>query len=179
MTPDPPGPGRPDPAGPDAEDPARPDPEDPVGPDGEDPSGPPVVGGQPGAGVEPGGGAVGPPVPGMREVRGSVGDVVTEVRRRGVEPLVVGPVGGKRELIGSLGAGLGFPAWVGANWDALFDVLQNLYWLPDGPRVVVWRDPEAYRAAEPGSYALALRVLRDAAEASEQTPRPLTILLVR
>lgn len=120
-----------------------------------------------------------PPEPGLREVAGPVRAVVDQVRRQGVRPDVIGPVAGKPRLIAALGDELGFPDWVGANWDALYDVLQNLYWRPDGPQVIIWVGPERLRDADPDVYAMALRVLRDSVEASLRTPRPLTILLTR
>lgn len=115
--------------------------------------------------------------PGLRAVPGPVADVVERVRRRGVDPGLIGPVASKPRLLAALGAELGFPDWVGANWDALYDILQNLYWRPDGPQVVVWVGPERLRDADPDVYAMALRVLRDCVAASLRTPRPLTILL--
>ena len=115
--------------------------------------------------------------PGLRAVSGPVRDVVREVRRHGIEPQVIGPVASKPQLISALGAELGFPDWVGANWDALYDILQNLYWRPEGPHVIVWSGPERLRDADPDVYAMALRVLRDSVEASLPTPRPLTVLL--
>ena len=117
--------------------------------------------------------------PGLREVPGPVRAVVDQVREQGVRPHVIGPVAGKPGLIAALGAELGFPDWVGANWDALYDILQNLDWRPDGPQVVVWVGPERLRDADPDVYAMALRVLRDSVEASLRTSRPLTILLTR
>ena len=115
--------------------------------------------------------------PGLRMVDRPVAEVVREVRRRGIEPQVIGPVASKQGLITALGAELGFPDWVGTNWDALHDILQNLLWRPDGPHVIVWSGPERLRDADPDAYAMALRVLRDSVEASLPTPRPLTFLL--
>jgi RNAse (barnase) inhibitor barstar len=117
--------------------------------------------------------------PGLRAVAGPVAAVLERVRRNGAEPHVIEKVASKPGLIRALGAELGFPDWVGANWDALYDILQNLYWRPDGPQVVVWLGPERLRDADPDVYAMALRVLRDSVEASLPTPRPLTILLTR
>jgi hypothetical protein len=132
-----------------------------------------------GGGVRDGGDAQdGDGVAGLQVVRGPVGAVVAAVEAVGEVPHVVGPVGSKRGLIEALGAELGFPDWVGANWDALYDILQNLYWRADGPQIVVWAGPERLRDADPEVYAMALRVLRDSVEASLRTPRPLTILLV-
>ena len=36
---------------------------------------------------------------------------------------------GKKELLARLAQGLQFPAWFGANWDALEDCLTDLSWL--------------------------------------------------
>ena len=119
-----------------------------------------------------------PPRPGVRTVRGPVDEVVADLRRRGTVPHVIGPVDSKRALIAALGAALDFPDWVGTNWDALYDALGDLSWRPPGAQAVVWVDPAVLERADPGGHALALRILRDATEASARTAHPLTVLLV-
>lgn len=86
-------------------------------------------------------------------------EVVADLRSRGVDPYVIGPVDGKRELIAALRTALEFPAWVGANWDALADALRDLSWLP-GPVVLVWVDPDRLRPER--DARVARQVLRDA-----------------
>ena len=103
---------------------------------------------------------------------------MADLRRRGTEPAVLGPVTSKAALVGAFGAALGFPDWVGANWDALSDALRDLSWRPPGPQVVVWVDPGALARAGAADHGTALRVLREAAAASAGTARPLTVLLV-
>ena len=84
----------------------------------------------------------------------------------------------KAELLDALGRALGFPGWVGMNWDALADALGDLSWLPPGPKVVVWTGTEALRSAQPAAYRTALEVLQDGAKRSLVSGRPLTVLLV-
>jgi hypothetical protein len=99
-----------------------------------------------------------------------VEDVVADVRSRGAEPYVVGPVDDKPGLIAALRVALDFPDWVGANWDALSDALRDLSWLPGGPVTVIWIDPGRLRPER--DERLARQVLRDAAHGR------LTVVLV-
>ena len=118
--------------------------------------------------------------PGLRPVRGarSAAAVAADVRERGMVPHPVRPAASKGELLDGVAEALAFPAWTGRNWDALADALADLSWLPARPHVLVWSAPEQLRAADPGSYGIAVEVLGQAADASAGSVRPLTVLLV-
>jgi hypothetical protein len=103
--------------------------------------------------------------------------VAADAEQEGAAVAVIGPVRTKAELLAAFAGALGFPGWVGRNWDALADALRDLSWLPAGPRVVVWAGAGELRSVQPGSYATALDVLREATERSAGTERPLTVLL--
>jgi len=45
---------------------------------------------------------------------------------------------GKDELLGRIAAGLNFPEWFGANWDALEDCLDDLSWRPAAGHVLLF-----------------------------------------
>jgi len=112
-------------------------------------------------------------------LRGAPADVVDDLRRRRITPHRVESATTKRDFIEAVAAALDFPAWTGRNWDALVDALGDLSWLPRGPHALVWSRPEALRAADPAAYQTGVRLLRDAADASAGTDRPLTVLLLR
>lgn len=118
--------------------------------------------------------------PGLRTPRGSrsAAEVLGDVRRRGAAAHPVPPVSGKAALLDAVAGALGFPEWVGRNWDALADALADLSWLPAGPVALVWEAPERLRDADPQAYEVALHVLREAADSSAGTRRPLAVLLV-
>ena len=90
---------------------------------------------------------------------------------------MLGPVGSKAELLDGLAQALEFPGWVGRNWDALADALGDLSWLRPGAKVVVWAGADALRTGQPAVYRTALEVLREGAERSTVSGRPLTVLL--
>jgi hypothetical protein len=117
------------------------------------------------------------PRPGVRSVGRAAADVAADARREGVAVAVIGPVGGKAELLAAFAGALAFPGWVGRNWDALADALRDLSWLPAGPRVLVWAGAGELRAIQPAVYRTALEILREAAAGSAGTERPLTVLL--
>ena len=117
--------------------------------------------------------------PGVRSVDRSAAAAAADAERRGASVVVLRPVAGKAELLAEFARALGFPGWVGRNWDALADALGDLSWLPPGPRVVVWAGSEELRSAQPAAYRTALEVLRDGTARSAGTERPLTILLAQ
>lgn len=118
--------------------------------------------------------------PGLRTPRGSrsAAEVMGAARHRGAAAYLLRPSASKAALLDEVADALDFPRWVGRNWDALADALGDLSWLPAGPLTLVWAAPERLRDADPGAYGTALDVLREAADASAGTARPLTVLLV-
>lgn len=59
---------------------------------------------------------------------------------------------------------LRFPAWYGANWDALSDCINDLSWLPAEGFVVLLEHPSHWRAAEPAAFQALLELLEEAAQ---------------
>jgi hypothetical protein len=117
------------------------------------------------------------PTPGVRTVRRTAAAAVADAERRGASAVLLGPVASKAQLLDEFARALEFPGWVGRNWDALADALGDLSWLPPGAKVVVWAGADAFQIQRPAAYRTALEVLRDAAERSAVSGRPLTILL--
>jgi RNAse (barnase) inhibitor barstar len=68
----------------------------------------------------------------------------------------------KRELLEVLAARLQLPSYFGANWDALWDCLNDFSWLPTGP--VVLRHADVPLPGDEASAKTYLTILRDAAE---------------
>ncbi len=112
--------------------------------------------------------------PGVRAVRRPGAELVADAQRLGAAVHRVGPAATKAELLAQFARALEFPGWVGRNWDALSDALQDLSWLPEGAHVVVWTGASE---ADPSAYETALEVLQHATATSAGTPRPLTVLL--
>lgn len=118
--------------------------------------------------------------PGLRAVRGprTAGEVVRDVRERGMQAHLVRAAGSKAEFLDAVAEALDLPGWTGRNWDALADAVADLSWLPAGPHVLVWPAPERLRAADPAGFDIAVEVLGEAALTSAGSARPLTVLLV-
>jgi hypothetical protein len=87
----------------------------------------------------------------------------------------------KAALLDALASGLGFPAWVGRNWDALDDALRDLSWWRPGPngRVLVLRGVERIAARLPADAQVLHDVLEHAAARWAATDLPLAVLLRR
>src|SRR3954471_504838 len=66
----------------------------------------------------------------------------------------------KSDLLRALAEQLHFPDYFGANWDALWDCLNDFSWLPEGP--VVLRHADVPLMDDPASRKTYLILLRDA-----------------
>jgi RNAse (barnase) inhibitor barstar len=79
-------------------------------------------------------------------------------------------------LFDELAAALQFPAYFGANWNALSDVLSDLRWLPADEYLLVVEDADELLADAPASAVNdCLRVLAAATE--DASPIPFQIVL--
>lgn len=120
------------------------------------------------------------------------GTVPTVAPRRNVHvaPLSSEAMAGMRALAGSLGLdyvnidldgcvekadfldrvsrALGFPAWFGGNWDALFDCLADLGWRPAAGYVLVLEHASGLRESQPEVFDTALLLMDDAASAWQE-----------
>ena len=72
---------------------------------------------------------------------------------------------------------LEFPDWFGWNWDAFFDCLADLSWLPAGGHVLVLLNPAEMRQHAPEVFNTALSIVRDAASAWEKRGAVLRVLV--
>ena len=62
----------------------------------------------------------------------------------------------------SLPCTLRFPDYFGNNWDAVYDCLTDLNWLPAAGYVLVLDGIDQFATDEPEQWDVALKVLRDA-----------------
>jgi len=70
----------------------------------------------------------------------------------------------KPDLLRRVAAALAFPDWFGHNWDAFFDCLVDLGWLPRaGGYVVLLRNVAGLRASVPEALDTACAICDDAA----------------
>jgi RNAse (barnase) inhibitor barstar len=65
----------------------------------------------------------------------------------------------KESLLGALADALAFPPGFGRNWDALYDSLQDLAWLPPNGHVVHLRNVDGARQALGGDWDTLLDIL--------------------
>jgi hypothetical protein len=111
----------------------------------------------------------------------AMGSIRTALEASGFAAFSVGleDAGGKAGILDAIATGLGFPAWVGRNWDALEDALRDLSWLPSGVR---GRALLVEGAEHPGAGSHAeLEVLEDvlgsAVASWAGTDRPLVVVI--
>jgi hypothetical protein len=88
-------------------------------------------------------------------------------------------VGDRRAVIDAFATALGFPGWVGQNWDALEDALRDLSWWVSGARgrAVVVTGWASFGRREAVDAAVLGEVLRSAASSFGETDEPLAIVL--
>ena len=72
---------------------------------------------------------------------------------------------GKDELLARIGAALEFPDWFGANWDALFDCLNDLQWLPAPGYVLVFENAGSLGETAPEDFDALCEILNESAVA--------------
>jgi RNAse (barnase) inhibitor barstar len=83
----------------------------------------------------------------------------------------------KAELLARIAAALGFPAWFGHNWDALFDCLTDLSWRPALGYVLILEHATELRATEPEVFDTALAILGDAAAVWQARGAPFRVFV--
>lgn len=76
-----------------------------------------------------------------------------------------------------LGSALHFPAWYGANLDALFDCLTDADWLVSKGTVVLIAGVDSLQQAAPEDFSILLEVLRAASDTHREAATPCWILL--
>jgi hypothetical protein len=69
-----------------------------------------------------------------------------------------------------------FPDYFGHNWDAFWDCLTDLEWIPSDRYVILYDQPEGFSQHEPQEWETALDILRSAVESWCEIDRPLYIL---
>ena len=74
----------------------------------------------------------------------------------------------KADLLDRVSRALGFPAWFGGNWDALFDCLADLGWRPAAGYVLVLEHASGLRESQPEVFDTALLLMDDAASAWQE-----------
>jgi RNAse (barnase) inhibitor barstar len=83
----------------------------------------------------------------------------------------------KAEFLDRVSRALGFPAWFGGNWDALFDCLADLGWRPAPGYVLVLEHASGLREAQPEVFDTALLLMDDAASAWHERDVPFRVFV--
>jgi hypothetical protein len=80
--------------------------------------------------------------------------------------------GDKSAALSAIARGLRFPAWFGANFDALADSLGDMSWLPADGYLLLLEHADAWREADDDNFAMLLDVLNEAAAAWGDQGKP-------
>ena len=74
---------------------------------------------------------------------------------------------------------LEFPEWFGRNWDAFFDCLTDLSWLPARGHVLVLLNTGEMRRAAPEAFDTAISIMQEAAQAWQKRGGLLRVIVDR
>jgi len=70
----------------------------------------------------------------------------------------------KETFLTRVAEALEFPDWFGRNWDAFFDCLTDLSWLPASGHVLVLLNTAEMRRAAPEAFDTAISIMQEAAQ---------------
>ena len=70
----------------------------------------------------------------------------------------------KETFLTRVAEALEFPDWFGRNWDAFFDCLTDLSWLPASGHVLVLLNTAEMRRAAPEAFDTAISLMQEAAQ---------------
>ncbi len=99
---------------------------------------------------------------------------VADIRARHPDVRVVDPASDKPALLAAIYRALDAPAYAGANYDALADIVGDLGWLPPGPVRLVWTPASSLPSAVRAEVS---EILTEAVAATAGTDRPLVAYL--
>ena len=83
----------------------------------------------------------------------------------------------KAGLLERTAEALKFPDWFGNNWDAWFDCLVDLGWLPADGYVFIFENADALRDSSPEAFDTAASILEDAAQVWASRNVPLLVFI--
>ena len=86
-------------------------------------------------------------------------------------------VGSRAGFFQEIARRLHFPDYFGHNWDAVFDCLTDLNWLPAAGYVLVLDGFDHLARSEPGQWDIGLKVLREACAFWQPLSRSMAVLL--
>lgn len=87
--------------------------------------------------------------------------------------LSLGDAADKEEILTQFARALDMPRWFGANWDALYDCLTDLSWLPDGAFTVAISGA----VPDPETRETLRQILEDACQAWQQDGKPFHVFV--
>jgi hypothetical protein len=101
-----------------------------------------------------------------------------DAEEAGWEVFGLGPATSKDEFLAHVAEVFEFPEWFGGNWDAFYDSLTDLEWLPTQKGYLVvfagWSD---LAAADPAAFETAMEVFRDATDAWAESETHMMVVL--
>jgi RNAse (barnase) inhibitor barstar len=85
----------------------------------------------------------------------------------------------KETFLTRVAEALEFPDWFGRNWDAFFDCLTDLSWLPARGHVLVLLNTAEMRRAAPEAFDTAISIMQEAAQTWQKRGGLLRVIMDR
>ena len=116
---------------------------------------------------------------GLYQLVGSPEEVERAAKEAGlaVFRIDIGHAHNKKDFLTQVAKALSFPAWFGGNWDALYDCLTDLDWLPTKTGHVLVFEKSDHFCASHKEFDTAKAVLVETAEYWKAQGRPFWVLL--
>ena len=83
----------------------------------------------------------------------------------------------KDTFLSRIAEALEFPDWFGRNWDAFFDCLTDLSWLPSRGHVLVLFNTAEMRSDAPEAFDTAISIMQEAALAWQKREGSLRVIM--
>jgi len=87
-------------------------------------------------------------------------------------------ISGKAEFLSQAAKAMKFPAYFGANWDALEECITDLECGPAQGYIIIYDRPDVFAAADPEQWQIALDVLQSAVEYWRSQHIPMDVFLL-
>jgi hypothetical protein len=101
-----------------------------------------------------------------------------DAEEAGWEVFGLGPTTSKDEFLAHAAEVFEFPEWFGGNWDAFYDSLTDLEWLPaQKGYLVVFAGWSELAAGDPAAFETAMEAFRDATDAWAESETPMMVVL--
>jgi RNAse (barnase) inhibitor barstar len=83
----------------------------------------------------------------------------------------------KTTFLERVAVAMGFPEYVGRNWDAFEEAIRDLVWTPASGYLLIYDYPQVFASAHPEDWQTLLSILQEAIDYWQEQDIPMFVLL--